>query len=84
MTSGNSNMLSMGGDVSRDELVALLALANALVMLGSRSSCIKTPGGTIAQLELSLANSSAISFFPQKMCRYSRPLKLFSNLQSSW
>jgi hypothetical protein len=39
--------------------------------------------GTIAQLELSLANSSASVFFPHKICKYPRTLKLFSNLWSS-
>jgi hypothetical protein len=67
MTSCDLDMLSIGGGVSWDDSAALLALANALVMLDSWISCIKTPRGTIARLELSLANSSAISFFPQNV-----------------
>jgi hypothetical protein len=84
MTSGDSVMLSLGGGVSWDDSAALVALAKAFEMLGSWSSYKKTPVGTVAQLELSLANSSVISFFPHKICKYSRPSKLFSNLQSSW
>jgi hypothetical protein len=60
-----------------------LLLAKAFKMLGSWSSCRKTLVGTIAQLEPSLANSSVTSFFPHKICKYSRPSKLFSNLRSS-
>jgi hypothetical protein len=77
-------MLSLGGGVSGEDSATLLALAKALEMLVSWSSYRKTPVVTTAQLEPSLANSSAISFFPHKICRYSRPLKLFSNLQSFW
>jgi hypothetical protein len=84
MTSGDSNMLSFGGGVSWEDSDTLLALAKALEMLGSWSSCKKTHVGTIAQLDQSLANSSATSFFPHKICRYSSPSKLFSNLWSSW
>jgi hypothetical protein len=83
MTLGDSDMLSTNGVVSWDDSVALLALANALLMLGSWSSCMKTPGGIIGRLEPSLANASMTSFFPRKMCRYLRPLKLFSRLRSS-
>jgi hypothetical protein len=39
--------------------------------------------GTIAQLELSLANSSTTAFFPHKISKYPRALKLFSNLRCS-
>jgi hypothetical protein len=53
-------------------------------MLDSWSSCKQTSLGTIARLEPSMANSSMISFFLHKICRYSRLLKLFSNLRSSW
>jgi hypothetical protein len=77
-------MFSLGGGGSWDDSAALVALAKAFEMLGSWSSYKKTPVGTVAQLELSLANSSVISFFPHKICKYSRPSKLFSNLQSSW
>jgi hypothetical protein len=83
MTSGDSVMLSHGGRVYWDDLAALVAFAKAFEMLGSRSSCRKTPVGTMDRLELSLANSSTTSFFPHKICMYSRPLKLFSNLWSS-
>jgi hypothetical protein len=58
MTSGDSYMLSFGGGVSREDSTTLLALAKALEMLGSWSSCKNTPVRTIAWLELSLANSS--------------------------
>jgi hypothetical protein len=44
MTSNDSDMLSISGVVSYDDSVTLLALANALVMLGSWSYCIKIPG----------------------------------------
>jgi hypothetical protein len=84
MTADDLDMLSMGGKVFGDDSAALLALANALVMLGSWSSCIKTLGGTIAQLEPSLANSSVTSFFPHRMYMYLRLSKLFSNLRSFW
>jgi hypothetical protein len=38
MTSGDSDMLSIGGGVSWDDSAALLALANAFEMLGPWSS----------------------------------------------
>jgi hypothetical protein len=76
-------MVSVGGGASLDDLDALPALANALAIVGSWSSYKMTPMGTIARLELSLANSSVISFFPRNTCKYSRPSKLFYNLQSS-
>jgi hypothetical protein len=84
MTSGDSVILSLGGGVSWDDLATLVAFAKAFEMFGSWSSYRKTPVGTMAQLELSLANSSATSFFPHKICKYSRPVKSFSNLWSSW
>jgi hypothetical protein len=77
-------MLLVGGGVCWDDSAALLALANAFRMIGSWSSCKKTPVATTTRLELSLANSSTISFFPHKICRYSRLSKLFSNLQNYW
>jgi hypothetical protein len=77
-------MFSLGGGVSWDDSATLVALAKAFEMLGSRSSYRKTPVGTIARLEPSLVNSFVISFFPHKICKYLRPSKLFSNLQSSW
>jgi hypothetical protein len=83
MTSGVSIILSHGGGVSWDDSAALVAFAKAFEMLGSWSSCRKIPMGTMAQLELSLANSSTTSFFPCKICKYLRPSKLFSNLRSS-
>jgi hypothetical protein len=83
MTLGDPDMLSIGGGVSWDDSAALLALANAFEVLGSCSSCKKIPGGTVTRLEPSLANSSVISFFPCRMCRYSIPLKLFSSLRIS-
>jgi hypothetical protein len=43
-------MLSVDGEISWDDSATLLALANALVKLGSWSSCIKTAGGTIARM----------------------------------
>jgi hypothetical protein len=60
-------MTSFGGRVT-----TLVTLAKAFEMLGSWSSCKKTPVGTIARLELSLANSSVTSFFPHKKCKYLR------------
>jgi hypothetical protein len=65
-------MPSFGGRVSLDDSTTLVTLAKAFEMLGSWSSCKKIPVGTIAQLELSLANSSVTSFFPRKKCKYSR------------
>jgi hypothetical protein len=76
-------MLSLSGGVSSDDSDTLVAFAKAFEMLGSWSSYRKTPMGTMTQLELSLANSSATSFFSCKICKYSRPSKLFSNLRSS-
>jgi hypothetical protein len=84
MTLGISVMLSHGGGVSWDDSATLVAFAKAFEMLGSWSFYRKTPVGTMARLELSLANSSVTSFFPHKICKYLRPLKLFSNLWSSW
>jgi hypothetical protein len=78
MTLGDSIILSLGGVVFWDDSATLVAFAKAFEMLGSWSSCIKTPVGTMARLEPSLANSSATLFFPRKICKYSRPLKLFS------
>jgi hypothetical protein len=83
MTSGDSNFLSTDNIVSWDDSVALLALANGLLMLGSWSSYIKSLGGTIVRQEPSLANSSVTTFFPHKMCMYRGSLKLVSILQSS-
>jgi hypothetical protein len=77
-------MHSFSGGVSWDDSATLVTLDKAFEMLGSWSSCKKIHVGTIVRLELSLANSSAISFFPRKICKYSRPSKLFDNLQSSW
>jgi hypothetical protein len=57
-------MLSVGSGVSWDDSATLLALANAFEMLGSWSSYKNIPGGIVTRLEPSLANSSAISFFP--------------------
>jgi hypothetical protein len=84
MTLGDLDMLSFGDGVSWEGSTTLQALAKALEMLGSWSSYKKTHVGTIARLQPSLANSSVTSFFPSKICKYSRPSKLFSNLQSSW
>jgi hypothetical protein len=84
MTSGDSVIFSLGGGVSWDDSAILVAFAKALEMLGSWNSYRKTLVGTKARLELSLANSSATSFFPRNIYKYSRPLKLFSNLRSSW
>jgi hypothetical protein len=70
MTSGVSVILSHGGGVSWDDLAALVAFAKAFEMLGSWSSNRNTPMGTMAQLEPSLANLSATSFFPHKICKY--------------
>jgi hypothetical protein len=83
MTSRVSVILSCGGGVSWDDSAALVVFAKAFEMFGSWSSCKKTPVKTMAQLEMSLANSSTISFFSHKICKYSRPSKLLSNLQSS-
>jgi hypothetical protein len=80
MTSGDSVMLLGRGRVSRDDSVAFLTLAKAFDILCSWSSYKKTPAGTIARLEPRLANSSATSFFPRKICKYQRSLKLFSSL----
>jgi hypothetical protein len=80
MTSGVSIMLSLGGGISRDDSAALVAFAKAFEMLGSWSSCRKTHVETMAQMELSLANSSVTSFLPHKICKYWILSKLFSNL----
>jgi hypothetical protein len=69
MTLGDSVMPSSGGRVSWDDSTALLALAKAFVILGSWSSYEKTPVGTKARLEPTLANSFVISFFPCKICK---------------
>jgi hypothetical protein len=69
MTSSDSVMLSLGGRVSWDDSVALVAHAKAFEMLGSWSSYRKTLVGTMARLELSLANSSVTLFFPRKICK---------------
>jgi hypothetical protein len=84
MSSGDSDLLLVGGIFSRDDSAALLALVNALAILCSRSSCTKTPRGTIAQLKLSLDSSLVTLLHPLRIWRYSRPSKLFSNLRSSW
>jgi hypothetical protein len=63
MTSGVSVILSLGGGVSYDDSAAFVAFAKAFEMLGSWSSCRKTVVGTMARLNLSLANSSVTSFF---------------------
>jgi hypothetical protein len=84
MTSGDLVIFSLGGGASWDDSAILVAFAKAFEMLGSWSSYRKNPVGTMACLEPSLANSSVTSFFPHKICKYSRPSKLFSNLQSSW
>jgi hypothetical protein len=83
MASGDLIMVSFGGGASGNDSTALLALAKAFDIVGSWSSYKKIPVGTAARLEPSLANSSAISFFHRKICMYSRPSKLFSNLHSS-
>jgi hypothetical protein len=80
MTLGVSVILSHGGGVSWDDSVTLEAFAKAFEMLGSWSSCRKTPVGAMARLELSLANSSTTLFCSHKLCKYSKPSKLFSNL----
>jgi hypothetical protein len=67
-----------GGVVSRDISSTLLALANALVILGSWSTYLKNPRGTTARLEPSLASSSMTSLCPHTIWRNSRPTKLFS------
>jgi hypothetical protein len=76
-------MPSFGVRVSWDDSATLVTLAKAFAMLGTWSSYKKTPVRTIARLELSLAKSSVISFFPFKICMYLRPSKLFSNLRNS-
>jgi hypothetical protein len=83
MTLGDSVILSLGGGVSWDDSATLVAFAKSFEMLGSWSTYKKTLVGTMARLELSLANSSTTSFFPHKIRKYSRSSKLFSNLRSS-
>jgi hypothetical protein len=56
MTSGVSVVPSFGGGVYWYDLASLVALAKAFEILGSWSSCKKTPVGTIARLESSLAH----------------------------
>jgi hypothetical protein len=58
-----TRLYSLGGGVSWDDSAILVAFAKAFEMLGSWSSYRKTTVGTMAQLELSLANSSVTSFF---------------------
>jgi hypothetical protein len=77
MTLGDSIILSLGGAVSWDDSAALVAFAKAFEMLGPCSSYRKTHVGTMAHLELSLANSSVTSFFPRKICKYSIPSNYF-------
>jgi hypothetical protein len=48
MNSGDSDMLLVSSGISWDDSTALLALANALAMLGPWSSYMKNLGGTIA------------------------------------
>jgi hypothetical protein len=83
MTLGVLVILLHGGGVSWVDSATLVAFAKAFEMPNSWSSYRKTPMGTMTRLELSLANSSATSFFPHKIFKYSRLLKLFSNLWSS-
>jgi hypothetical protein len=83
MTSGVSVILSHGGGVFWNDSAALVAIAKVFEMLDSWCSYRKIPMGTMARLELILANSSVTSFFPHKICKYLRPSKLFSNLRSS-
>jgi hypothetical protein len=63
MTLGDSVIFSIGGRVSWDDLAILVAFAKAFEMIGSWTSYRKTPVGTMARVELSLANSSMTSFF---------------------
>jgi hypothetical protein len=84
LTSGDLVILSLGGGVFWDDSDTLVAFAKAFELLGSWSSCRKIPMVTMARLGPSLANSSTTSFFPHKICKYSRPSKLFSNLWSCW
>jgi hypothetical protein len=84
MTLGDSVLLSLGDGVSWDDSATVVAHDKTFEMLGSWNSYRKTLVVTIAQLEPSLANSYATSFFPRKICKYSRLSKLFSNLWSSW
>jgi hypothetical protein len=63
MTSGGSVMLSHVGGLSWDDLATLVAFAKAFEMLGSWISYRNTPLGIMAQLELSLANSSRPHLF---------------------
>jgi hypothetical protein len=84
MTLGVSIILSHGGGASWGDSTALVAFAKDIEMLGSWSSCRKTPVGTMPQLESSLTNSYATLFFPHKICKYLRPSKSFSNMRSSW
>jgi hypothetical protein len=72
MASGDSVVFSFGVRVSMDDSATLAILAKAFEKLASWGSYKKTPRGTIARLELSLANSSAISFFRRKICKYTR------------
>jgi hypothetical protein len=48
MTSDDSVILSLGGGVSWDDSVTLVAFMKAFEMVGSWSSCRKTPMGTMA------------------------------------
>jgi hypothetical protein len=48
MTSGDSIVLSVGGGSSKDDSTTLLALATALVIVGSWSSYKKAHVGSIA------------------------------------
>jgi hypothetical protein len=47
MTSGDTNMLSVGSGVSWDDSATLLALANAFEMLGSWISYKNIPEGIV-------------------------------------
>jgi hypothetical protein len=57
MTLEVSSLSSFNGVVPLIDSAVLLALDSDLLMIGSWSSCLKTPGGTVTRLELRLANS---------------------------
>jgi hypothetical protein len=77
MSSCDSVILSLGGGVSWDDSATFVAFAKAFEMLDSWISYRKTLVGTLARLVPSLANSSTTSFFPRKICKYSRPSNFF-------
>jgi hypothetical protein len=76
MTSGDLAILSLGGKVSWDDSTTLVSFAKAFEMLSSWSSCRKTPVGTMARLEPTLANSFATPIFSSQDMHVLKAVKI--------